>query len=68
MIGWRNYSLRASDASESRERSGAGVPASERVGGGGGAKPPAFSRERSGAGVPASERVGGGGGAKPPAF
>jgi hypothetical protein len=52
-----------------------GVPASERVGGSGGAKPPGIERERasaseprerSGVGVPASERVGGSGGAKPP--
>jgi protein-tyrosine sulfotransferase len=56
----------------------AGVPASERAGGAGGAKPPSGGvipneRERvshgSGAGiagVPASERAGGAGGAKPP--
>src|SRR5215208_827212 len=31
---------RTSSASEARERSGVGVPASERVGGSGGAKPP----------------------------
>jgi DNA mismatch repair protein MutS2 len=63
-------------ASEPRERSGVGVPASERVAGSGGAKPPGSNaanersasepRERSGVGVPASERVGGSGGAKPP--
>jgi len=54
---------------------GTGVPASERVGGSGGAKPPGESERAqrvshaSGAGimgVPASERVGGSGGAKPP--
>ena len=63
-------------ASEPRERSGVGAPASERAGGAGGAKPPGSivangqtasePRERSGVGTPASERVGGSGGAKPP--
>jgi ribosome-binding factor A len=58
------------------ERSGdREVPASERAGGSGGAKPPGQGdgaaatepRERSGdRGVPASERAGGSGGAKPP--